>query len=82
MIHILGYIGLALNLLSMTMKNILWLRILSALANFLYVIYAIIIESPPLMIGCAIAVIIHCYHIVKLIKNKNTKDTVSDNILP
>lgn len=82
MIHILGFIGLAINLLSMAMKNILTLRILSAIANFIYIIYAIIIESPPLVIGCAIAVIIHCYHIVKLIKEKKTQETTPDNIIP
>ena len=73
MIHIIGYIGLALNLLSMTMKNVMTLRILSALANFIYVIYGIIISSPPFVIGCSIAVIIHAYHITRLIKEKQTE---------
>ncbi len=82
MIHIIGYIGLAINLLSMTMKNILTLRILSATANFIYVIYGIIIVAPPIVIGCAIAVIIHSYHIVRLIKEKKTQNTTPNNIIP
>lgn len=70
MIHILGYIGLALNLLSMTMKNILTLRALSASANFIYIIYGVLLGAPPVIIGCTIAVVIHSYHIVKLIQKK------------
>ena len=62
----------------MTMKNVLTLRILSALANFIYVIYGIIISSPPFVIGCSIAVIIHVYHITKLLKEKQIQNNSSD----
>ncbi len=66
MIHILGYIALALNLFSMTRKNILSLRILSAAANALYILYGGLLASPPIVIGCSIAVIIHLHKIYQI----------------
>lgn len=66
MIHILGYVALAMNLLSMAMKEMLTLRVLSAVANFIYIIYGVFLDAPPVIIGGAIAVCIHCYHIYKL----------------
>lgn len=79
MIHIVGYIALALNLMSMTMKNVLYLRILSAIANLIYVIYGVIIVAPPIVIGCSIAVIIHSYHILRLIRAKKGGGDIPDD---
>lgn len=70
MTHILGYIALVLNLTSMSMKNVLYLRALSFVANFIYIFYGIILHSPPLIIGCSIAVSLHGFHIYKLLKEK------------
>lgn len=66
MIHILGYIALALNLFSMTRKNILSLRVLSAAANALYILYGVLLASPPIVIGCSIAVTIHLHKIYQI----------------
>jgi hypothetical protein len=52
----------------MSMKNILILRILSAVANFIYIIYGLFLGAPPLIIGGAIVIVIHGYHIHKLIQ--------------
>jgi drug/metabolite transporter (DMT)-like permease len=79
MIHILGYIALVINLTSMTMKNVIYLRFLSLIANAIYIVYGFFLTSPPLMIGCGIAVVIHGFHIMKLRKEKNSnlKEIVS-----
>lgn len=69
MIHLLGLAALGFSLLAMSMRNILTLRILSAVANFLYVIYGFFLGAPPLMIGGAIVIVIHGYHIRKLLQN-------------
>ena len=68
-VHLLGLVALFFSLLAMMMKKILILRIFSAVANFIYIIYGFLLGSPPLMIGGAIVIIIHCYHIYKLIQN-------------
>ncbi len=70
MIHWLGYSAICLNLASMAMKNVLCLRLLSLLANGIYIFYGILLNAPPLIIGCSIAVIIHAYHIYILKKSK------------
>ncbi len=63
MIHYIGYAGLALALLAMSMKQMMPLRILSVLANAIYLIYGIFLDAPPFIIGCSIAISIHLYHI-------------------
>lgn len=67
---LVGYAALVLNLVSMTMKDVLKLRSLSLTANALYIIYGILIGAAPLMIGCTIAVVIHGYHIIKIYREK------------
>lgn len=64
MIDLIGYIGLTMNLLSMTMKDILWLRWFSIVANSIYICYGIMLGAMPFIIGCSIAVCIHIYHLI------------------
>ena len=72
MIHCVGLAALGFTLVAMSMKNILILRILSAIANFIYIIYGFLLASPPLMIGGAIVIVIHGYHIHRLIQTNRT----------
>lgn len=65
MIQIIGYTALSLNLISMSMKNVLYLRVFGLVANAIYVAYGIMIEAPPVYIGCAIAVLLHSYRIYR-----------------
>jgi hypothetical protein len=65
LIDIIGYIALIINLFSMGMSNFTRLRVLAALANFIYVIYGVMIGAYPIVIGCAIAVILHVYRLIK-----------------
>ena len=66
-IDLIGYSALITNLISMTMKNITGLRILAATANFIYIIYGVLLNAYPIIIGCSIAVFIHLFHLRKII---------------
>lgn len=70
MIDFIGYSGLVFNLLSMTMRNVFHLRLLALIANSIYIIYGLLLNAMPFIIGCIIAVTIHSYHIYKLHTNK------------
>ncbi len=70
MVHIIGYIALLLNTFSMTMKNLLYLRVVSLIANLIYIFYGILLGVPPMIVGCALAILIHSYRIFKLQKEK------------
>jgi len=70
MIHLIGYSALTLNLFSMMMKNILKLRVLSLVANAIYLVYGIFLHSPPFIIGCGISITIHAFHIYNLMREK------------
>jgi hypothetical protein len=66
MINALGFLALTLNLTSMTMKDILYLRVLSLLANTIYILYGFLIGAAPIVTGSLVAVIIHSVSIYKL----------------
>ena len=70
MIHIIGYSALALNLFSMTQKDMVYLRVLSLLANGIYIVYGVLLNAPPFIIGCSIAVLIHAYRLHSIYQNK------------
>ena len=68
MIEVLAYIALGISLLSMNMKKMLHLRAFHAFSSLLYGIYGAYIDSMPLLVGGALFVIIHLYHIFKMIR--------------
>lgn len=70
MIQVIGYLALSLNLISMSMKNVLYLRVLGLVANAIYVAYGFMLQAPPIFIGCAIAVLLHSYRIYKTMNEK------------
>lgn len=66
-IDIIGYSALPINVYSMSAKGEYKLRLISAIANFIYIIYGILISAFPIIIGCSIAVVLQ----IKWIENKN-----------
>ncbi len=66
MIHFIGYGALVLNLISMMMKDVGRLRLFSLIANMLYILYGILLDASPFIIGCSIAALIHAYHLYQL----------------
>lgn len=72
--QIIGYAALSFNLVSMSMKNVLYLRVCSLVANAIYIVYGIMLEAPPVFIGCGIEVLLHSYWIYRTInQNKERK---------
>ena len=69
--NIIGYSALAINLYSMSVKGEYKLRLISAIANFIYIIYGILIAAFPIIIGCSIAVMLHIYRLKRLKTENN-----------
>jgi hypothetical protein len=77
MTNALGFLALTLNLTAMTMKDILYLRVLSLVANALYIIYGLLLGAAPIVTGSFVAVVIHSITIYRL---KHAKQiTISKN---
>ncbi len=76
---LIGYLGLTLNLYSMYTKGEYRLRLFSALANSIYVIYGLLISAMPILIGCAIAIILHLYRLKQLEAKTHATDSPSNH---
>ena len=74
LIDCIGYGGLIINLYSMSTKGEYKLRLISLIANVVYIVYGTLIAAPPIIVGCTIAVFLHGYHIRRLRLNKTTND--------
>lgn len=49
-------------------------RVLVLVANAIYVAYGVMLDVPPIYIGCAIAVILHSYGIYMAMNEKQKDD--------
>lgn len=74
LIDCIGYAGLVINLYSMSTKGEYKLRLISLIANIIYILYGILINASPIIVGCTIAVFLHGYHIRRLKIKKNSHD--------
>ncbi len=81
MVDIIGYSALILNLFSMTMKNVLHLRMLAIGANSIYIIYGVFLKATPFIVGCTIAVVIHAYNVYNLYVGKRQSNSKSGQLL-
>jgi hypothetical protein len=70
LINIIGYIGLVINLFSMSVNGEKKLRTFSLIANSIYIIYGICLGAFPVIIGSSIAVLLHSYRIIKMNRAK------------
>nr|WP_299341881.1 YgjV family protein [Allomuricauda sp.] len=62
----IGYFALLLNLYSMSARGEKRLRIISLVANCIYILYGLLIDAWPITIGCTIAVFLHAYRLYKM----------------
>ena len=74
LIDCIGYGGLVINLYSMSTKGEYKLRLISLIANIIYILYGVLISATPIIVGCTIAVCLHGYHLRRLKINKNSND--------
>jgi len=69
-INSIGYLALGINLYSMSTKGEYKLRLISLIANSIYVIYGILLGAFPIIAGGTIAVLLHTFRLNKLKKRK------------
>ncbi|MFH6944538.1 hypothetical protein [Flavobacterium sp. FlaQc-50] len=62
----IGYLGITINLFSMALKGEKNLRLFSLIANSIYITYGMLIGAIPIVIGSAIAVLLHTYRLRKI----------------
>ena len=74
LIDCIGYGALVINLYSMSTKGEYKLRLISLIANTIYILYGALISATPIIIGCTIAVLLHGYNLRQLIIKKNSND--------
>ena len=74
LIDSIGYGGLLINLYSMSTKGEYKLRVISLIANTIYILYGVLISANPIIVGCTVAVFLHGYHIRRLRLKKATHD--------
>ena len=79
MAEYVGYTALCISLLSVNMNNMLWFRCLHLLASCIYLVYGVMIEAMPLVIGASLFTLIHTYRIFKHIKERNELDHPNQN---
>ena len=65
-IDIIGYFAVTINLYSMSVNGEYKLRLISAIANTIYIFYGILLHAFPIIIGCSIAVVLHLTRLNKL----------------
>ena len=69
MIDILGYLAIVINLYSMSSKGEYKLRLISFIANLIFVAYGVLLGAIPIIAGASIAVFLHGYHLIRIKKN-------------
>lgn len=74
---IVGFLGLFLNLFSMYCKEEFHLRLFSAIANSIYIVYGLLIGALPIVIGSIIAVGLHGYRLIPLKRKNNVTNKKS-----
>ena len=65
MIEILGYLATLFVMVSFSMKDVTMLRIINLIGCLLFLIYAVLIDSMPIMITNMAIVVINTYHLIK-----------------
>ncbi|MEO0507210.1 MAG: hypothetical protein AAF090_13735 [Bacteroidota bacterium] len=75
---VVGYFALVLNLYSMSAKTEYRLRVISLIANLIYVGYGLLLDALPIIMGCSVAVLLHAYRLYKNKTNTYGTNTLSD----
>ena len=70
MIEIFGYASMVVVLISMTMKDMVRLRILNSIACAMFVIYGIMLSAAPIIVMNILVIIINLYKVYEWKKLK------------
>ena len=76
-LELFGYLGTALVLLSFTMRDIKWLRAVNMAGGFISLIYAILVNTMPVVVLNCSLIIINGVQLALIIKKERTANTES-----
>ncbi len=65
----IGYLAIIVNLYSMLVKGEKRLRLISTIANSIFILYGILLGAMPIIVGSCIAVFLHSYHLRRIRKD-------------
>ena len=74
---VVGYFALVLNLYSMSAKTEYRLRVISLIANLIYVGYGLLLDALPIIMGYSVALLVHSYLLYKNYTNSYGTKTLS-----
>ncbi len=66
-IEVLGYLAIAVGLIAMSCKEIIWLRSIHSISALIYIVYGSMIEALPIVVGGSVFLLIHMYHLARRI---------------
>lgn len=74
--EVIGYVASALIIASLTMKSILKLRLIGLAGSFTFFIYGVLIGAFPIVVVNSIVMVIHIYHLRRLLGRPDEAFTV------
>ncbi len=77
-LEIFGYLGTALVLLSFLMKDIKWLRIFNMAGGAISLIYAIIVNTMPVVVLNASLIAINAVQLIAILKKERAEKVNSE----
>jgi uncharacterized membrane protein len=63
MIHLLGFSGSALIIVSVTMRSLAWLRAFALAGSLAFVVYGSLMAAWPVVVTNALTTTVHFYHL-------------------
>ncbi len=68
-IELFGYLGSIMVAVSLSLKDIVWLRIVNMIGALIFTIYGIVIGSYPIVLLNAYLVVVNAYHLFNIKKS-------------
>jgi hypothetical protein len=65
-VHLLGFAGSALIVMSVTMRSVAWLRCFGLAGSVMFMIYGALLEAWPVVVTNAVTTTIHLYQLRRL----------------
>ena len=80
MLEIFGYIGTALVLLSFTMRDIKWLRAVNMAGGTISLIYAICVNTMPVVVLNGSLILINGVHLARILRKEREENEKKENL--
>ncbi len=80
MLELFGYLGTALVLLSFVMRDIKWLRVINMAGGFISLIYAICVNTMPVVVLNGSVILINAVQLIRLLREeRKNAETVNND---